>query len=218
MAPAANRLQKHAQNKNTAQWFLSQHQLNLYAQHTTGGLQAAVALHSPGPLQESLQLTVQSTLVQVKSAYFKCNCVLLFISCCCSLAVQTAIQPWTATATHYILQHGVQPNLEFVRLPDSLFEPCDAAAAAAATAGTVSYQHVRGRYGVDMVPLGFYSSSRQQLLLNPSEGSRLEPGDILVALARATGALHSQAATQTAADVHSRCYGLLCFMPWQYPH
>jgi hypothetical protein len=41
--------------------------------------------------------------------------------------------------------------------------------------------------GAGTVALGFFNSARQQLQLNPSEGSRLEPGDSLVVLTKASG-------------------------------
>jgi hypothetical protein len=63
----------------------------------------------------------------------------------------------------------------------------DASTAAKQQPGTVAYRDARAQCGADTVALGFFSSSRQQLQLNPSEGSRLEPGDSLVVLTRAAG-------------------------------
>ncbi|WIA35393.1 hypothetical protein OEZ86_003839 [Tetradesmus obliquus] len=118
-----------------------------------------------------------------------------------SLAVQTAIQPWTATVFHHILQHGLQPHLAFTPLPDALFSTAARTAARSQTSqsaeaatraatqqeGTVAYRDAAAQCGVDAVVLGFFSSSRQQLQLNPPDSSRLEPGDALVVLTRTAG-------------------------------
>jgi hypothetical protein len=97
---------------------------------------------------------------------------------------------------HHILQHGLQPHLAFMPIPHYAFATAAKRAAAdsptsaspSSTApGTVAYRDIRLHCGADAVPLGFFSTSRQQLHLNPSEGSRLEPGDALVVLTKTAG-------------------------------
>lgn len=123
--------------------------------------------------------------------------------------MQTTLQPWSATIYHKILQQGLQPSLAFVKVPDTLFtlksteaglsSPTAAAAAgsggsshgsgpaaAAAVYGfvdcTVSFEEARVAVAADLLTIGYVSRMSGQLHLNPSESSRLNPGDILVAL------------------------------------
>lgn len=143
---------------------------------------------------------------------------------CCSLAVQTTLQPWSATIYHNILQQGVQPSLAFTKVPETLFllKSNEAGALGSPTAGrdsssallsangirqdhfatvsddcTVSFEEARVAVSSTMLTIGYVSRSDGQLHLNPSESSRLTPGDMLVALttrdevAASGGSLHS---------------------------
>lgn len=128
------------------------------------------------------------------------------ILCCCSLAVQTTLQPWSATIYHHILQYGLQPSITFVPLPEEL---CKATAIqqysssggggstavqsdsyglggygvrAAQKSATTTYEAVRVHFGSELLLLGFIRS--KQLVLNPAEGTLLVPGDVLVALSK----------------------------------
>jgi hypothetical protein len=130
----------------------------------------------------------------------------------CSLAVQTTLQPWSATIYHSILHYGLQPSITFLELPASLCrnaagsfpassggDPNFPARAnsygfgsyggrAAENAVSTTYEAVRVHFAAELLLLGFIR--KQQLTLNPHEGSRLVPGDVLVALSkRADGKL-----------------------------
>jgi hypothetical protein len=123
-----------------------------------------------------------------------------------SLAVQTTLQPWSATIYHSILHYGLQPSITFLELPASLCR--DAVGAFPASGGggsnfpasadsygfgsyggraaeitaSTTYEAVRVHFAAELLLLGFIR--RQQLTLNPHEGSRLVPGDMLVALSK----------------------------------
>lgn len=124
---------------------------------------------------------------------------------CCSLAVQTTLQPWSATIYHNILQQGVQPSLAFTKVPETLFllKSSETGTLGSPTAGrnssnangtrqdylamfsddcTVSFEEARVAVSSTMLTIGYVSRSDGQLHLNPSESSRLTPGDMLVAL------------------------------------
>lgn len=129
-----------------------------------------------------------------------------------SLAVQTTLQPWSASIYHSILQQGLQPSLTFTKVPKTLF---DLKSREAAMLGgpkpasyeqqgnlvtnqadnssslqhfsdladcTVSFEEARVAVAADLLTLGYISKSDRQLYLNPQESSRLSPGDLLVAL------------------------------------
>jgi hypothetical protein len=126
--------------------------------------------------------------------------------------VQTTLQPWSATIYHSILHYGLQPSITFLELPASLCrnavssfpansggDPSFPASAdsygfgsyggrAAENAASTTYEAVRVHFAAELLMLGFIR--KQQLTLNPHEGSRLVPGDVLVALSkRADGKL-----------------------------
>jgi hypothetical protein len=127
------------------------------------------------------------------------------------LAVQTTLQPWSASIYHSILQQGLQPSLTFSKVPETLFvlkssetasaaslDPLQANSAAGSFGGkppggrftavdqladcTVSFEDARVAVAANMLTLGYVSRADGQLYLNPTDSSRLSQGDILVAL------------------------------------
>jgi hypothetical protein len=114
-----------------------------------------------------------------------------------SLAVQTTLQPWSATIYHSILQYGLQPSITFLELPASLCRnaggsefPASAdsygfggyGGRAAEISASTTYEAVRVHFAAELLMLGFIR--KQQLTLNPHESTRLVPGDVLVALSK----------------------------------
>lgn len=129
----------------------------------------------------------------------------------CSLAVQTTLQPWSATIYHNILQYGLQPSITFVELPTALCTrtsdpaphnrhngntskidilPSSARQAQSRYSSKkggiessyATYEDVRVHFGTQMLLLGFIR--KRQLVLNPPEGSVLVAGDMLVGLTK----------------------------------
>jgi hypothetical protein len=163
--------------------------------------------------------------------FTKGYCVCLCVACAAvarSLAVQTTLQPWSATIYHSILHYGLQPSITFLELPAGLCrnaagsfpassggDPNFPASAnsygfgsyggrAAENAVSTTYEAVRVHFAAELLLLGFIR--KQQLTLNPHEGSRLVPGDVLVALSkRADGEL------ETPATRRFGCYVAFCF-------
>jgi hypothetical protein len=106
-----------------------------------------------------------------------------------SLAVQTTLQPWSAAVYHSILQQGCQPSMAFVPVPQALFAL--KAGAEVLEGGlqhvpdchcNISFEEARVAVQAELLSIGYVSGASGQLHLNPEEGSRLSPGDILVAL------------------------------------
>lgn len=117
----------------------------------------------------------------------------------CSLAVQTTLQPWSASIYHSILQQGLQPSLTFTQVPGTLFllsssspgsNPADSPGFNPRPSllnpelgdRTVSFEDARVAVAGDMLTIGYVSRADGQLYLNPPETARVSPGDVLVAL------------------------------------
>jgi hypothetical protein len=67
-----------------------------------------------------------------------------------SLAVQAALQPWSASIYTQLLQHGRQPDLTFTTLPQALFRAAQPATKAAGPTATPSSSRTAG--GVQRPP------------------------------------------------------------------
>jgi hypothetical protein len=144
------------------------------------------------------------------------NQYMIVFSLRCSLAIQTAIQPWSATVYNHILQQGLQPALTFMPLPDALcgggrstigtssigtgsdaLSGTESVSSSFTDAASALFGDIRVHYEARMVLIGYINSRTKKLFLNPQDSSRLHAGDMLVALRRGHGAPHG--ATSSAA-------------------